>query len=422
MLPTLGEEKLFLRVDAAREFHVPRELQFHGLAGYESETLACFLATLEEAQAGLFFDVGANVGLFSWLAGAISHRVAHAFEPTPALAMCLESIAAENQLPITVHQMALSDRIGEAEFFLSSRSDCSNSLNPDFRESTGTLNVPLETLDFFSTQRDLVPAVIKIDTETTEPAVLRGALNTIREHRPWILCEVLPGATEKELSAALAPLDYSWYQITDAIPLPLRDSIVGDASGKHTNWLFAPRPPGAQFWNRMERWKSAIRSCLPHASKTPLSSEALSFGRSEEEFRERWGPFKSQLDASWTDKGVTLTTQLDGTHVYFFHGATGFDKAGNTAESVHVDPTQLYEIALEVQADLATVPSMHLLILEFDEEKQINQGRVYLRPGGNVHRFMPQAQTKTIRIAYRATTSGKITLCGPTMFAVSDAG
>ncbi len=422
VLPTLGEEKRFLRIEAPRDYHVPRELQFHGLSGYESETLGCFLATLEEANAGPFFDVGANVGLFSWLVGAISDREAHAFEPTPELATCLELVAVKNRLSISVHKLALSDCTGEAEFFLSSRSDCSNSLNPDFRESTKTLRVPLETLDSFSEQHGLVPAIIKIDTETTEPAVLRGALQTIETHRPWILCEVLPGATEKELSAALLPLGYSWYQITDEIPLQRRDSIVGDSSGKYTNWLFAPSPPSEEFWNRMLRWKSAVRACLPHASRALLPSRILSFGTSEEEFRTCWGHNSTVLEAQWADEGVTLTLSPDaGSHVYFFHGDTGFDKA-NSAESLPVDPTQLYEIVLEVEGHLEEIPSMHLLVLEFDDEKQINQGRVYLRPGTNIHRFMPQAEAKMIRIAYRATSPGRLTISDPAVFTVTDAG
>jgi len=38
------------------------------------------------------------------------------------------------------------------------------------------------------------------EPETTEPAVLRGAMATLTRTRPWIMCEILPGRTEVELT------------------------------------------------------------------------------------------------------------------------------------------------------------------------------------------------------------------------------
>jgi len=252
-----------LEVSAPPSYYVPKVLMKEGLRGYEAETLATFLACLDEGPKGEFYDIGSNVGVFAWLAARLGDRKVTAFEPTPELANTIRDIALDNQLEITVEEIALSDEIGEATFFLSAKSDCSNSLRAGFRKAKDTLVVPVETVDAFVERRGHRPGVLKIDTETTEPAVLRGALETIAKLRPWMIIEVLAGTTEADLTRVLEPLEYQWFQITHEAQFVARREIFGDRAYKFTNWLFTPTPPPASFWTRKAAWLAALEACVP---------------------------------------------------------------------------------------------------------------------------------------------------------------
>jgi methyltransferase FkbM-like protein len=96
-------------------------------------------------------------------------------------------------------------------------------------------------LDTYCSERELSDVdLIKLDTESTEPRVLRGAIRVLEESRPDIICEVLHGRTEHELEQVLRPLAYSFYQLTPSGP-QRRSEIRGDAEYRHLNYLFSQR-------------------------------------------------------------------------------------------------------------------------------------------------------------------------------------
>src|SRR5690606_17488818 len=96
---------------------------------------------------------------------------------------------------------------GRASLYISARSDSSNSLRKDFRKAKGVIDVPVSTIDeVLDFQHGSV--VIKIDTESTEPDVLRGAQQSLTKLRPWIICEVLAGRVEADLMEILRPHGY----------------------------------------------------------------------------------------------------------------------------------------------------------------------------------------------------------------------
>ena len=229
---------------------VPRMLAEQGLGGYEREALACFLAATDVAGPGAVLDIGANVGIYAALADAVTDRQVIGFEPTPVLAALAGSFGAENGFGYAMESVALGAENGTATFYLSDSSDGSNSLAEGFRKSSAQIDVTVETLDSYVARTGLVPAVVKVDTESTEPDVLVGAAGTIERHRPWILCEVLAGRTEDRLTEILTPLGYHWYPVTEQIPLPLADRIVGDPTHRHLMWLFAPERPGTSSGRR----------------------------------------------------------------------------------------------------------------------------------------------------------------------------
>lgn len=243
----------------------PRKLEREGLAGFEPETLACFLAALDHAGPGAVLDIGANVGVYGLLAAARGTRPVHAFEPTPRVAATARELAAANGLPIAVVECALGDRFGRASFTLSSTSDASNSLAKGFRPAAERIEVRVDTLSRWCERTGTVPAVVKIDTETTEPEVIAGGIEALRAFRPWILCEVLPGrGVEKRLMRLMRRLDYGWYRLGDEVPPPTRGVIDGrSADADQRMWLFAPETPSDAFWADTRAWGRALETCVP---------------------------------------------------------------------------------------------------------------------------------------------------------------
>jgi FkbM family methyltransferase len=252
-----------ITITAPRYLRVPRQLAKGGLRAHEPEAMACFLAAIEVAPAGAVLDIGANVGIYAALASAVSDREVVAFEPTPALAAVSRRVAADNALGYSVESLALGAEDGTATFYLSDRSDASNSLAPGFRESSQQISVPVERLDSYVARTGVVPAVVKIDTETTEPEVLKGAARTITEHRPWILCEVL-GRRGSRLTETIAPFGYHWYRITDRVPYVEAGEIDGTSPSRM--WLFAPEPPTDGFWAAVRTQLAAVAALEPAAN------------------------------------------------------------------------------------------------------------------------------------------------------------
>lgn len=255
-LPTVVPRELHLTAPA--EKFVPKVLQREDLAGYEATSFPHFLASLSEAPAGAVLDIGANVGPYSLLARTCSDREVVGFEPTPDLAHIARVTGARNGIPYLVEEIALGDAEGTATLYLSDTSDSSNSLNPDFRPNHTSIEVPLETLDAYVARTGIVPAVLKVDTETTEPAVLRGAKETIARHRPWVFCEVLHGRGEADLTAAIIDWGYTWYHLTGDGPLEPLTEIVGDATHKHYMFLFVPEPLGDAHWELTAAWRDSL--------------------------------------------------------------------------------------------------------------------------------------------------------------------
>jgi FkbM family methyltransferase len=168
--------------------------------------------------------------------------------------------AERNDLRIVVEELALGREAGTATFFLSDRTDSSNSLAEGFRESSRQLDVTVETLDGYCARTGVVPAVLKVDTETTEPDVLAGAAATIAAHRPWIMCEVLYGRREGELAEVMAPHGYTWYHLRgEDDPRPV-DTLDGDPGYDDLMYLLAPEPVDAAFWQLTRDWRAALKA------------------------------------------------------------------------------------------------------------------------------------------------------------------
>jgi FkbM family methyltransferase len=154
------------------------------------------------------WDVGANVGLFGFSAAALAGPTGFVLTIEPdlwtanLLTRSARRVEAQSRLasPVAVVCAAVSEsnRITQLQIAESGRaSNClaeagNSNWSNGSRYQQCTLTVSLDfLLEFFP-----APSVLKIDVETTELGVLRGASKILREIRPTILCEVAPGNCE----------------------------------------------------------------------------------------------------------------------------------------------------------------------------------------------------------------------------------
>lgn len=172
------------------------------------------------------WDVGANVGLFSFpasfLAGPTGQVVA--IEADPGLAAILRRSASEvsaTQAAVEVVHAAVTDREGPVELAIAARGRAANHLlTVDGSSQSGgvreVLSVPGRTLDQLQCQRR-PPSVLKIDVEGAEHLCLQGAKNLLASSRPVILCEV-SNRNVAAVQSLLLSFDYTFFDASKPEP------------------------------------------------------------------------------------------------------------------------------------------------------------------------------------------------------------
>ena len=150
---------------------------------------------------GWFFDVGANVGLYSWEVRKVSpHRKILAFEPDPENIKLLEkTLNGANFQNVEICKCALSYQLAEISFFqdiLTSATGCVAGKDKPWIEqylnsSATEIRVKTETIDSV-VRRDRIPSLIKIDVEGHEIEVLQGGRNTLSKAKPLLIIESFP--------------------------------------------------------------------------------------------------------------------------------------------------------------------------------------------------------------------------------------
>jgi len=160
----------------------------------------------------IVWDIGANVGLFSFAAAQVASRVI-AVEPDPWLANLLQRSTTLNGLPVTVVPAAVSDCCGVTTLHVAERSRASNSLHGPGRP----LTVASVTLDSMLEQYP-APDVLKIDVEGWEHAVLTGAAQVLAQG-PVIWCEVTKN--HEQVTRLLTHYGYTLYSARTTMRQPI---------------------------------------------------------------------------------------------------------------------------------------------------------------------------------------------------------
>ena len=141
----------------------------------------------------VFYDIGANTGLYSCLVADVVDQPVIAFEPHPENADRLEQNAELNGSDVTVYRHALSDTAGEAELSLTldKVGSAGHSLMTN-DDATGSITITMKCGDAFIDDNDLPePSVLKIDVEGAEGNVLKGLSSTLsRTDCRLVYCEI----------------------------------------------------------------------------------------------------------------------------------------------------------------------------------------------------------------------------------------
>lgn len=172
------------------------------------------------------WDVGANLGIFSFAAAAVAGKSGSvvSVEADPWLSGLLRRSASTpfaDHAPVSVISAAVADRLSVGEFNIANRGRCSNFVSgfgtTQTNGSRSSLPLVAVTLDWLASYFPK-PVVLKIDIEGMDHLALRGGTN-ILSTRPIVIIEVQ--ANEAEGIATL--LKQFGYNILDTDLRPVRE-------------------------------------------------------------------------------------------------------------------------------------------------------------------------------------------------------
>lgn len=234
----LAQIKGLVRDMLPARWQVPAKHLFLNAAGGLEAELALLPQLIRPGERAL--DIGANYGTYALTLARLGARV-DLFEPNPAIAAVLAAWA-KGRSGIAVHALALSDRAGKAELVIPGEDgvehDSSAALAGGAVAQGRRVAVPLAPLDSMGITD---AALIKIDVEGHEDAVLRGAAATIAASNPALIVEIEQRHIARPIGEAFAEVQAmgyrGWFLCSGAL-LPLS---AFDA-GHHQDFAAQGRP------------------------------------------------------------------------------------------------------------------------------------------------------------------------------------
>lgn len=159
---------------------------------HESSLLETVLSSLREDD--VFFDVGANIGLYTCLAmSQLPRGTVVAFEPYPPNVRQLERNVARNDGDARVQPVALADAPGTVELYVP-EDERVGYQRPSLHSRTNTTAIAVDKLagDTLVEEGEFPrPSVLKVDVEGAEHLVLEGLRGTLESADcREVFCEV----------------------------------------------------------------------------------------------------------------------------------------------------------------------------------------------------------------------------------------
>lgn len=169
--------KLRLRIPASK-----CDLVFGRPEHLTAERATLDLVRILARDADAFLDVGANEGLYTFTVAATAKGPSiHAFEADVEICARLGANIIRNNISASLHNVAVSDRLGTQTFFRNLTDDSSGSLTDFFRQKHETVAVEVKTttLTHYLKHQDIRRGCIKVDVEGAGHAVWFGLRDEI---------------------------------------------------------------------------------------------------------------------------------------------------------------------------------------------------------------------------------------------------
>ena len=227
-----------------------------GYMGFEPE-MSRFYGRLVKC-AEVIVGVGANSGFYELVAAVYSDSSQiYAFEPFPPALESLEANIRLNGFESRIHveAKAVADKPGTAQLYVPEKRfgetlESSASLNKDFRPGHDrVIDVPVTTLDQFARENGLSRMdILRIDVESFEHAVLKGAREVLRNLRPIIAIEILEAADCATIEAIRAETGYRSFYVAGRDIVPQHSVVYREG---HDNQILCPEEKTDELRDRL---------------------------------------------------------------------------------------------------------------------------------------------------------------------------
>jgi FkbM family methyltransferase len=162
-----------------------------------------WIRELLDAKNPTVLDVGANAGLFSHLVWTLNKNTnLMVFDPLPKMAEKVRKWGSANKVCLEVFNLAVSDRIGTANFFTAAENDTTASLSSP-GSGKEVVTVSTSTLDEIVGSKAIL--LMKIDVEGHEPQVLKGAEKVLQNTR-FLIVEAHTSEALRKITEVLPKL------------------------------------------------------------------------------------------------------------------------------------------------------------------------------------------------------------------------
>ena len=176
---------------------------------------------LDNSKREVALDIGANVGIITRVLGE-NYKFVVALEPSAQNRAAIYRNQTKELNNLIIYPFAASSENGEMEIRISDESCGGNSLsdidlpNPNRFEKIHLVKID-EIICENSFFNDKQINLIKIDIQGYELQALKGAIKTIKKHKPLILCEVMTSfySNEEKINEFLGSLGYKTVDYLD---------------------------------------------------------------------------------------------------------------------------------------------------------------------------------------------------------------
>lgn len=255
-VPLQGGVGRFLMDTCGGRDQVAVEILKKGWKSYEAP-MPGMISTWCEAFTPVFVDVGANTGFYSLLALASGAQFVHAFEPVDEIADIFADNLAISEMvdKAKIYRCAVGEQSGKDTLYFPLDGhglvETYASLSKEFRSDHSAQRVvSVVALDAVLSNDDFKsgPVILKIDVESRESQVLRGAGEFLSAVKPVIFSEILPGSDPFGFVELCNQHGYKHYHLSRG---GLKESEDFVASFEQRDHLFLPAEIEGQWMQKL---------------------------------------------------------------------------------------------------------------------------------------------------------------------------